>query len=79
MEQNKAVVKPLHKALLVGVVLVGSMSQAFALDPAVEAAFTAVSTDVDAMGDLTWPIVIAVTLISVSIGLFKKFITKAAS
>lgn len=79
MNDKKAAVKPLHKAVLVAVALGGSMSQAFALDPAIEAAFTSVATDVDAMGDLTWPIVIAVTLISVGIGLFKKFISKAAS
>jgi hypothetical protein len=79
MNEKKAVVKPLHKALLVGVVLVGTMSQAFALDAAVTAAFTAVSEDVEAMGDLAWPLAVAVTLIGIGIGLFKKFVSKAAS
>ena len=79
MNDKKAVVKPLHKALLVGVVLVGSMSQAFALDPAVTAAFDAVTADVGEMGDLAWPLAVAVTLIGIGIGLFKKFVSKAAS
>jgi hypothetical protein len=61
-------------------VVIGSIAQAHAaLDPAVTAAFTAVTEDVDAMGDLAWPLAVAVTLIGIGIGLFKKFVSKAAS
>ena len=50
-----------------------------ALSPTVEAAFTSVGSDASAMGELAWPIVVGITLTIVGIGLFKKFIGKAAS
>jgi len=50
-----------------------------ALDPAIVAAFDAVAADASDMGSQAWPIVIGITLTVVGIGLFKKFIGKAAS
>jgi hypothetical protein len=80
MNNKSAVVKPRHKAMLVVAAVVGSIAQAHAALPqAVTDAFTAVSSDVADMGDLAWPLAVAVTLISIGIGLFKKFVSKAAS
>lgn len=80
MNAKNAVVKPRNKAMLVVALVVGSIAQAHAeLNPAVTAAFTAVTSDVGEMGDLAWPLAVAVTLIGIGIGLFKKFVGKAAS
>ncbi|KOO56926.1 hypothetical protein WH43_17565 [Rheinheimera sp. KL1] len=61
MKNQNAVVKPRHKALLVGAVVLGSIAQAHAALPqAVTDAFNAVSSDVADMGDLAWPLAVSV-------------------
>lgn len=80
MNNKNAVVKPRHKAMLAVAAVLGSIAQAHAALPtAVTDAFAAVTSDVNDMGDLAWPLAVAVTLISIGIGLFKKFVGKAAS
>ncbi|WP_337843157.1 major coat protein [Rheinheimera sp.] len=62
------------------VAIVGVTAPAHAaLSQAITDAFDAVSSDAASMGDLAWPIVVSITLTIVGIGLFKKFIGKAAS
>lgn len=80
MNNKSAVVKPRHKAMLAVAVVLGSIAQAHAALPqAVTDAFNAVSSDVADMGNLAWPLAVSVTLIGIGIGLFKKFVGKAAS
>jgi len=57
----------------------GAASAYAALPTEVSEAFTAVQTDAASMGTLAWPIATGITLTIVGIGLFKKFVGKAAS
>lgn len=50
-----------------------------ALDPAIALAFTEVQTDGLALIGLAWPVVIAITVGLIMMGLFKKTAKKAAS
>jgi Phage major coat protein, Gp8 len=62
------------KLAVVIAVSLGAVSSAHAaLDAAVAAAFTAVSTDVADMTEAAWPILIAVTTAIIGMKLFKKF------
>ncbi|MCS4309013.1 hypothetical protein M2404_003376 [Rheinheimera pacifica] len=47
------------------------------MDP-VEAAFTAIGTEISTMTGHAWPIATAVTVAIIGIGLFKKFAQRAA-